>query len=113
MLVLSAYDRMIGLELDHLVADGCITKAPTGGECSGRSPVDRGKQGLKRSQLTEAGGIPLVTEPAPANVRDHALLSATLDAYSRIGEPLGPLPERPWLDLNTVYEYHPVHDALT
>ncbi|KPH98741.1 hypothetical protein OK074_6176 [Actinobacteria bacterium OK074] len=31
LLVLSAYDRMIGLELDHLVADGCITKAPTGG----------------------------------------------------------------------------------
>lgn len=28
LLVLSAYDRMIGLELDHLIADGCITKAP-------------------------------------------------------------------------------------
>ncbi|MFE5544785.1 IS5/IS1182 family transposase, partial [Streptomyces sp. NPDC056534] len=31
LLVLSAYDRMIGLELGHLVADGCITKAPSGG----------------------------------------------------------------------------------
>lgn len=31
LLVPSAYDRMIGLERDHPVADGCITKAPTGG----------------------------------------------------------------------------------
>lgn len=50
--VLRAYDTMVGLELEELAADGCITKAPTGGETAGRSPVDRGKQGLKRSQLT-------------------------------------------------------------
>ncbi|KOG48875.1 transposase, partial [Streptomyces virginiae] len=31
LLVLSAYDRMIGLDLDRIVADGCITKAPSGG----------------------------------------------------------------------------------
>lgn len=54
LLALSAYDRMIGLELDRLAADGCIAKAPSGGECAGKSPVDRAKQGLKRSQLTEA-----------------------------------------------------------
>lgn len=47
-LALQAYDRMIGLQLDELSVDGCITKAPGGGESAGRSPVDRGKQGLKR-----------------------------------------------------------------
>ena len=57
--VLAAYDRLLGLELAHLAVDGCITKAPCGGEVAGRSPVDRGKQGLKRSIVTEAGGIPL------------------------------------------------------
>src|SRR3712207_9551737 len=58
-LALRAYDRMIGLELDDLAVDGCITKAPGGGEVSGRSPVDRGKQGRKRSVATDGVGIPL------------------------------------------------------
>jgi hypothetical protein len=49
--VLAAYDRLFGLELGHLAVDGCIIKAPCGGEVAGRSPVDRGKQGLKRSIL--------------------------------------------------------------
>jgi hypothetical protein len=41
LVVLRAYDQMVGLELEDLVADGCITKAPSGGECAGKSPVDR------------------------------------------------------------------------
>jgi len=31
-LVLAQYDRMIGIELDDVAVDGCITKAPGGGE---------------------------------------------------------------------------------
>lgn len=69
-LVLDAYDRMIGLELGDLAVDGCITKAPCGGEVAGRSPVDRGKQGLQRSTLVDARGIPLGTIAAPANRHD-------------------------------------------
>ena len=46
-LALRAYDRMIGLDLEDLAVDGCLTKAPGGGAVAGRSPVDRGKQGLK------------------------------------------------------------------
>lgn len=38
LLVLGAYDRMIGLDLDDLAVDGCITKAPCGGDAAGRSP---------------------------------------------------------------------------
>jgi transposase len=57
--VLAAYDRMHGLELERLAVDGCTTKAPCGGQAAGSSPVDRRKQGLKRSVLTDAGGIPL------------------------------------------------------
>jgi hypothetical protein len=46
---LDAYDRLVGLELgDVAVDDGCITKAPCGGEKAGKSPVDRGKGGIKR-----------------------------------------------------------------
>ena len=40
-MVLEAYDRFIGLLLDDLAVDGCITKAPCGGEKAGKSLVDR------------------------------------------------------------------------
>jgi transposase len=50
--VLAAYDRMHGLQLEHLAVDGCITKAPCGGQTAGPSPVDRRKQGgSARSRL--------------------------------------------------------------
>src|ERR687898_517975 len=48
-MVLDAYDRMIGFDLSDVAVDCCITKAPCGGEKAGRSPVDRGKRGIKRS----------------------------------------------------------------
>jgi hypothetical protein len=69
-LVVAQYDRMIGLDLDDVVVDGCITKAPCGGEKAGRSPVDRGKQGLKRSTLSDGTGIPLHIVSAGANRND-------------------------------------------
>jgi transposase len=84
-LVLNAYDRMIGLELSDLAVDGCITKAPCGGELAGRSPVDRGKQGLKRSTVVDANGIPLGTVAAPANRHDAPLLAPTLDTLAGLG----------------------------
>src|SRR5204863_8675956 len=79
LLVLAAYDRLFGLELEHLAVDGCTTKAPCGGQTAGPSPVDRRKQGLKRSVATDAGGIPLGVVAAGANRRDDGLLAATLD----------------------------------
>jgi transposase len=63
-LALAAYDRMVGLELSDLAIDSCITKAPCGGEVAGRSPVDRGNHGLKRSMITDATGIPVGVVPA-------------------------------------------------
>lgn len=90
-LALEAYDRMIGLELGELSVDGCITKAPCGGEAAGRSPVDRGKQGLKRSVVTEAHGIPVGIVSADANRHDSPLLVPTLKAAK---EQVGPLPEQ-------------------
>jgi len=44
-IALDAYDRIVGLLLDQIAVDGCITKSPGGGECAGPSPVDRRKQG--------------------------------------------------------------------
>jgi len=99
-IVLAAYDRMIGLELADLAVDGCITKAPCGGEVAGRSPVDRGKQGLKRSTLVEAQGLPLGAIAAPANRHDSPLLEPTLDTLAR----LEPLPDSIIVHLDRGYD---------
>lgn len=82
---LEAYDRIVGLELDNLSVDGCIVKAPCGGEIAGKSPVDRGKQGTKRSVVTDGNGIPLGCVAAPANRNDSPLLRPTLEKLGRFG----------------------------
>ena len=83
-LVLQGYDRMIGLDLDDLAVDGCVTKAPSGGETAGRSPVDRGKQGLKRSLVTDGDGVPLHVVSAGANRHDAPLLGPTLTGLEKL-----------------------------
>jgi transposase len=108
LLVLAAYDRLFGLELEQLAVDGCTPKAPCGGQVAGPSPVDRRKQGLKRSVAVEAGGIPLAAVPAPANHRDDGLLAATLNAIGLVGV----LPERPVVHLDAGYDYQPCRQVL-
>jgi transposase len=105
---LDAYERMIGLDLADLTVDGCITKAPCGGDCTGKSPVDRGKQGLKRSQLTDGAGVPLGAVSAPANTRDHSLLAANLDELKN----WQPLPEGATVHLDAGYDYRPCRAEL-
>jgi ribosomal protein L32 len=69
-MALGAYDRTSGLELADGSVDGCITKAPCGGEKAGRSPVDRSKQGIKRSTVVDGCSIPLgVVTPRPKQPR--------------------------------------------
>lgn len=102
---LQAYDRVVGLHLEHVAVDGCITKAPCGGEAAGRSPVDRGKQGTKRSSMTEAAGIPLGCVVAPANRQDSPLLRPTLEKLGRFDEGLGiGLPENITVHLDAGYD---------
>ena len=99
-IVLDAFDRMIGLELADVCVDGCITKAPGGGECAGPSPVDRRKQGLKRSALADGHGVPLGRVLAGANAHDSPLLAATLDLL----DDLGPLPADITVHLDAGYD---------
>ncbi len=86
-----SYDRTIGLDLADVAVDCCITKAPCGGEKAGRSPVDRGKQGIKRSVVVDAEGIPLGVASAPANRHDSPLLAPTLDVLEALGLPPEPV----------------------
>jgi hypothetical protein len=95
--------------LKHALAvDSCTAKAPCGGQVAGPSPVDRRKQGLKRSVAVEAGGIPLAALPAPAHQRDDGLLAATLDAIAVVGS----LPARPVVHLDAGYDYQPCRQVL-
>lgn len=109
-LCLEAYDRFEGLDLDNLCIDGCIVKAPCGGEIAGRSPVDRGEQGTKRSVLTDGNGIPLGCVAAPANRNDSPLLRPTLEKLSRFGSHL---PEQITVHLDAGYDSAKTRDLLT
>jgi transposase len=99
-IALESYDRIVGLILDQIAVDGAITKAPGGGEVAGRSPVDRGKQGLKRSGMTDGYGIPLGRILAGANRHDSPLLAPTLDRL----HDLGPLPQDITVHLDAGYD---------
>jgi hypothetical protein len=56
---LAAFDRIIGLDLDHVALDGSLHKAPYGGEGTGPNPTDRAKLGWKWSVASERHGIPV------------------------------------------------------
>jgi hypothetical protein len=100
-IALESYDRMIGLELSDVSVDGCITKAPCGGGKSGRSPVDRGKRGVKRSTMVDANGIPLAVVAAGADRHDSPLLAPTLEAAAT--KAIG-LPEQASVHLDRAYD---------
>lgn len=100
-IALLAYDRFIGLELEDVAVDGCITKAPCGGEKTGKSPVDRGKQGIKRSTAVDGKGIPIGSATGPANRHDSPLLAPTLDHASAS---VGGLPEGASVHLDRGYD---------
>src|SRR5687768_12649605 len=67
---LQEFDELVGLDWEWLAMDGAMTKAPLGGERTGRNPTDRGKLGTKRSLLTEANGIPVGLTVEGANRHD-------------------------------------------
>jgi transposase len=100
-IALEAYDKFIGLQLADVAVDCCITKAPCGGEMAGRSPVDRGKQGIKRSTAVDSEGIPLGTITAPANRHDSPLLGETLEPLEEL---LGSMPKQLSVHLDRAYD---------
>lgn len=108
-LALAAYDLITGLALHDLSIDGAITKAPCGGQRAGRSPVDRGKGGLKRCTAVDAHGVPLGVISAPGNRQDGPLLRDTCEA---LAAQVGPLPDRPTMRLDRGYDSAASRDLL-
>ena len=106
---LAAYDRIIGLELDDLSVDGCITKVVCGGDKAGPSPVDRRKGGLKRSIACDGYDIPLGIVSVGANRHDSPLLAPTFEAAKA---QVGPLPEHVTSHLDAAYDSGVTHSLL-
>ena len=78
-----------------------------------KSPVDRGKQGTKRSVLTDAAGIPLGVVVASANRHDSPLLRPTLERLGRFETRFGVgLPDRITVHLDAGYDSAKTRDLL-
>ena len=78
-LALEVYDELVGLDWTWQSVDGAMTKAPLGGDATGKNPTDRGKLGTKRSLMTEAAGIPISLIVDGANTHDIKLLQETIE----------------------------------
>ena len=87
------YNTDVGLDFEWQSIDGCITKAPLGGEATGRNPTDRGKQGTKRHLLTEAAGMPVGVVVTGANRHDKTQVEAVFEHMPIL--PPHPSPEQP------------------
>jgi transposase len=77
---LLAYDFVKSINSKWLSMDGAMTKAPLGGEKTGRNPTDRGKIGVKRSIVTDGRGVPLGVAVDGANRVDFKMAKATLES---------------------------------
>lgn len=81
----AAFDRIIGLDLEHVALDGSLHKAPYGGEKTGPNPTDRGKLGWKWSVAAERHGVPIGWTIDGANRNDIRLLDATIESVADAG----------------------------
>ena len=108
---LQEYDQLRGLDWSWLAMDGAMTKAPLGGERTGKNPTDRGKLGAKRSVLTEAHGVPVGLAVEGANRHDKKLAEATLESIP-VDRP-EPTEDRPQgLCLDKGYDYDDIRELV-
>ena len=86
-------------------------KSPVGRGKDGANPTDRGKEGVKRSLLTEGHGVPIGLAVAGANRHDMKLVRETMESI--VVERPEPTPEQPQgMCLDKGYDYGEVRDTL-
>src|SRR5215211_3611698 len=76
---LLACDALRGIDRTWLALDGAMSKAPLGGQKTGRDPTDRGERGVKRLVPTDGRGVPLGATVDGADRNDHELIRPTLE----------------------------------
>jgi putative transposase len=108
---LLAWDEMEGIDWSWLSMDGCMTKAPLGGEKTGKNPTDRAKRGVKRSLLVEGQGLPVGLAVDGANRNDMKMVEATLDSIPvERPEPTAAKPQEMCMDKG--YDYDEVREIV-
>ena len=105
------FDELQGIDWHWISMDGAMTKAPLGGEKTGPNPTDRGKQGGKRSLLSEGHGVPIGVVIEGANRHDMKLVRATIESV--VVERPTPTEEQPCgMCLDKGYDYDEVREIL-
>lgn len=82
---IAGYDKMIGLDLSDVCADGSQQKARCGGDGVGRNPADRGNTGWKWVIAADASGLPIGRTIDAAIRPDSKLVEATLASITSRG----------------------------
>lgn len=103
---LDDYDKAIGLDLHRKVGDCSHAKSPIGKDSVGPSPVDRRKQGTKRSIITDGNGVLLGCVVASGSRNDAKLLRATIQSVPSQFQSDGS--HKIWLD--AIYDTQEVRD---
>ena len=105
------YDELRGIQWTWQAMDGAMTKAPLGGEATGKNPTDRAKLGTKRSILTDGAGVPLGVVVSGANTPDMKLVETTLESIP-VERPTPTAAEPQNLCLDKGYDYPQVRDLV-
>lgn len=77
----------------------------------GKNPTDRGKQGTKRSLLTEGGGVPIGAVAEGSNRNDFKLLRETIESIA-IERPRPTAEREQGMCLEKGYDYDEVREIL-
>lgn len=88
-----------------------MTKAPLGGEKTGKNPTDRAKSGTKRSLLTEGHGIPIGVSVEGANCHDKRMVEATLGSMV-IERPQPTKEKRQYMCMDKGYDYVDIRELV-
>lgn len=105
------FDELQGIDWSWLSMDGAMTKAPLGGERTGPNPTDRGKDGVKRSLLTEGHGVPIGVAIDGANRHDMKLVRATIESLV-VARPAPSEGRSQGMCLDKGYDYAEVRETL-
>jgi putative transposase len=82
------------------------------GKKTGPNPTDRGKNGVKRSLLTEGQGVLIGLAVAGANRTDMKLVRTTLESIV-VDRPAPTVAQPQGMCLDKGYDYQEVRDILT
>ncbi len=77
----------------------------------GKNPTDRGKQGTKRSLLSEGGGVPIGLCVAGSNRNDFKLLGETIESIA-LERPMPTVEREQGMCLDKGYDYDEVREIL-